>query len=149
MERNLILPLVPTIAGALNDVQTVLPESVRSAVLVSVTAAFQAAGGIENRAIELRWFDKDQNLKGIAEAIDIQAPSTTVEYVWGLTGTAYVGGLSNTQHVPFAMVAQGGDVIQLRDITASSTSDVFQSPIAFFRGVVDVMGVWEVRDGVR
>lgn len=132
--RELLVRLAPL--GAPNDVQAILPESVRTAVLVSVTGTFQAGVAIENRAIELRWLDKDGNLKGFAEAIDLQNPSTDVAYVWGLSGTAYVGGVTLTQHVPFAMmVAQGGDLIRLRDSNDASLTDTWVNPVAFFRDV--------------
>lgn len=137
--RELLLPMVPSISGLPNNVQTTLPESVRSAVFVSITALFMANAAIENRAIELRWFDKGGQLKGIAEAIDLQAPSTNVEYVWGLTGAAYVGGLTLTQHIPFAMVAQGGDVLQIRDINDASATDAFVNAVAYFRDVVEIV----------
>lgn len=135
-----------------------LPESVQSASLVSVVATLATDVALGNRQVELRWLDKDANLKGVAAAANLQAPSTTLEYLWGLTGAAYASGSASVFHVPFRMVAQGGDVLRLSERNLVSLGDSWlaagQAPIAFFDVVVEEAakvdrGLPQRRGGVR
>lgn len=114
-----------------------LPESIQSATLISVLATLSTDVALGNRQVELRWLDKDGNLKGIAAAANLQPPSQTLEYVWGLAGTAYASGSSSVFHLPFRMVAQGGDLLRLTERNLVSLGDSFITPIAFFDIVVE------------
>lgn len=134
---QLLLPLVHEGPGLPNDLRARLSESVQSAVLVSVTTVFSSDATLGDRQVELRWLDKDGNVKGVAGAAALQAPSSAVEYVWGLTGAAYASGLGNVQHVPFRMEAQGGDVLQLKELNEITANDSFASPVAFFNAVFE------------